>query len=146
MINPNAEWFSLGIVRPREESDYDDGIKYMDLCFYGASTSSQWWLNGKFIFGIDLRIKEKIGMNHFKVLKDGEIDIYVDPEGGELKMCVVGIAGEDKEVVINGINESENKDGWVLTISFGASSTSIKARVCSIDAECYGKPMEIEWS
>ena len=114
--------------------------------YYGVSCWSQWYLNGNMSRGVlGEKIKNKIDLKHFESLTDGEIDIYVNDVSGEFKMCMVGNCDEHKEVVIDGINKSGNKDGWVPCISFGSSATSITVRVCEIAPECYGKEIEIEW-
>ena len=147
MLNPNLEWFSIGIARKNTKDHRNT--------FYGVSRTSQWWLNGKWTDSLKGRkggrIKKRINMQHFKSLKDGEIDIYVNLEVGELKMCIVGDCNEDKEVVINGINEAEQdygigNDPWVPRLSLSSSSRSIKVRICKIDPECYGQEIKIDWS
>ena len=119
-MNPKSGWFSFGIARRKEKKGQsDNGIEYDCDKFYGISTGSQRWLDDRYISKRaskrkkQRKINKQIDLDHFKSLKDGEIDIFVDPEIGEFKMCIVGNCDEDKEVVVNGIHKSGKRDGWV---------------------------------
>ena len=141
MLNPKGDWFALGIIAKKE---CNMNAAYDSKTFYGASTADQWWLNGGYGSNRE-EIKKRENIYSFVYVKDGEIDIYVNNETNQLKMCLVGASYENKEVVIDGIDKSGNKDGWVPSISFGYSATSIRVRICSIDVECYGQSMDIDW-
>ena len=133
----------MGIIAKRA---FQNKSALMVPTFYGIAADGERYLNGD---SSKNSISNGVKSLFFKLFTDTEIDIYVDPGADKLKMCVVGVYHEDKEVIINGINESGNKDGWVPCISFGYTSrnrsSSMRVRICSIDVGCYGKAMEIDW-
>ena len=81
-------------------------------------------------------------MAHFKDAT--EIDVFVDADQGILRMCVVGMLSEDKEVEITGLNESNNKIGWVPRIIFYHKSQSFE--IAHIDTGLYGQRTNILWN
>ena len=154
MTNPTAKdestrWFCWGISAIKKfREDYACG----DTTYYGISTNDCWWLNGKLIDGWATvgqngeRIRERIDFSHFRNCKDGEVDIYIDCDEGILKICVVGVVGQEKEVHISELNKSGNNDGWVPNFLFGYEGVQQRIRVAVIDAECYGKEIDIVWN
>ena len=83
---------------------------------------------------------------HYRVLEDGEIDMYVNAQSGVFKVCIAGDLCDDKEVIFNGIDKSGNEDGWVPAVTFGHTSNSIKVRISRIDEKFYCESLKIEWN
>ena len=144
MLNPGQQWLCWGIRAKKKLN----GDPWMDETYYGAGTGPYWNVGGSSrengINGETLR--KRIDMKHF-LMKKGEVDMYLDADQGIFKFCVVGISGEDKEVYIDGLDNSENTDGWVPHLLFanGTNGHEQQIRACSIDDECYGQEMEIQW-
>ena len=77
-------------------------------------------------------------MKHFQI-KNVDVDLYLDVDQRMLKLCVVGVSGEDEEVYINGLCNSENIEGWVPHLLFETVSNRQSVRVGSVDSGCYGR-------
>ena len=132
--NPKKVWFCWGIAAKRSINGY----AYNDDSFYGVTTYNQWRANGS---GID---QDNFDIEPFK-FEQGEVDIFLDATNGIFKLCVVGMKGEDKEIVIEGLYKSQNNDGWVPNIVFGSGAVEEEARVCEIDSDLYGEQFDIAW-
>ena len=144
-MNPKPTFFLWGISAKKKFSKNPWDCK----SFYGVGTNDYWNLDGEAKFGRrnkkSGKIRKRIDMQHFK-MKKGEVDIYLDADQGIFKLCVVGIHGEEKEVYIEGLNDSGNNKGWVPHLLFAAASNNgQQVRACSIDSEYYGQKMDIQW-
>ena len=133
--NPKKVWFCWGVSAKILMSRY----AYSCQLFYGVSTYDQWWGNGSW-----LASHKKNNIEHFQ-FEQGEVDIFLDATNGIFKLCVVGMKGDDKELVIEGMNKSGNKDGWVPNISFGSGAVDQEARICKIETDLYGEKFDIQW-
>ena len=146
MLNPGQQWLCWGISAKKKF--IQDPWRHKS--FYGVGTRNYWNLHGQTAYTLigknREKIREKINMRQF-VMTNGDVDMYLDADQGIFKFCVVGIADEDKEVYIDGLCNSENKDGWVPCLLFanGTGSYKQQLRACCIDSECYGKEMDIQW-
>ena len=144
MLNPGGGWLCWGICAKKK---FRNG-PWCHASFYGFATNKYLNLGGQNVNkgANGEKIRKKIDMQHF-LMKKGEVDIYLDADQGIYKFCVVGIAGEDKEVYIDGLGNSENEDGWVPCLIFdnGTGDYKQQVRACCIANECYGKEIYIQW-
>ena len=67
------------------------------------------------------------------------IDIHLDCEKGQLRLCVVGNCDSQHEAILNGLNEFENKKGWVPHFNFGNVAFDTEIRLAKIPNSWYGK-------
>ena len=125
-----------------------DQYPWTKKTFYGVSATNFWNLDGSVIYKLlgpnGEKIRERIDLTHF-LEKKVEVDIYLDVDQGIFKLCVVGVSGEDKEIYIEGLGGSGNDDGWVPHLLFSGSGLQQQVRACSIDSQCYGKRLDIQW-
>ena len=131
--------FTFGISAKKS---FGDVYTYYQDTFYGVATNGSWYLNGNLGSGQNEEIiRKKIDLAHFEELKEGEIDIYVDDVNGILKICIVGMVSDDKEVFIKGINNCGNKDGWVphLILDEDTNEGLQNIQIGQIRKEMYGK-------
>ena len=151
MINPKingrgSKWFCWGVSARKR---FKSGSACLSKSYYGISTNNCWWLDGRNTYekiGHNKeKIREKISFSHFGDLTDGEVDIYMDCDAGILRICVVGMLQEDKEVEISGLDKSGNNDGWVPNLLFGSGGIKQKIQVAAIDSRYYGAEIGIKW-
>ena len=126
-------------------SIHSDLCTYIDLIIihlvYGCSSDSQYYpLRGCTHYDK----ANKINTKHFVSSTEFEIDIYLDLEANQLKICLVGELSEDKEVKIWGFeHETKSESGWVPHFNIYWSDT--KLRLARIPIEWYGLPKDIEF-
>ena len=106
---------------------------------FGISCGNQWFPWGEMM---DSARNNKIRLNHFDK-KQLEVDLLLDIDKKELRICVVGKKGKDKEAVISNVEypDKQNK-GFVPHINFGGSGQlqSVKVRIVKLPVDLYGEP------
>merc|ERR1712154_651844 len=89
----------------------------------------------------------KIGTTHF-YRPNLEVDILLNLENGELRICVVGMLSEDKEAILYGINQRDNANGWLPHLNIFNNGDGDRydtggseVRIAEIDPKFYGQPI-----
>lgn len=102
------------------------GINHCDDKWYSGSSSGGYY-------------KHNNGVSHgnFK-FKEGEVDMMLDIDKGELKFCVVGKKDKGEPMLYN-LPKQEN--GWIPHLL--ASSIATELRIAKISSDLYGEPIEI---
>ena len=148
-MNPRLKFFCWGVSAKRKFGEYP----WSEKTFYGIDTADNndsFVIDGKSCYKLvgrnGSKIRKRVSLTHF-LEKKVEVDIYLDVDQGILRFCVVGVCDEDKEVYIEGLRwwPWMNNDGWVPHFLFCGSGTQQQIRACSIDIECYGKELDIQW-
>ena len=134
MINPEKDWFFWGIGP--KISDYSHS-SYIDewvrgICARNAYKPWKWKNNGA-----------KFDPSEFG---NCEIDIYLDLDARELRMCIVGVNGDNQfaeEAISYNISTNE---GYVPHFNFASASVdSQRIQVARIPLDWCGKKAKIEW-
>ena len=109
---------------------------------FGISTHNQW-----FPWGAMRDVSSKsnnINLNHF-LKKRSQVDLLFDVDKRELRICLVGETGKDKEAIISNIEypDKQNK-GFVPHLNFGSYSPDrpIMAQIAKISVDLYGQPYD----
>lgn len=128
-------WIVYG-VSPRQmfaNSCGQDGV-------WGVTCNGCWYPGGC--------TTNKISTTHF-YRQNLDVDILLNLETGELRICVVGMLSTDKEAVLQGIHEVDNEDGWVLHLNVfnngdgGRYDTEdTEVRIAEISPEIYGQSVD----
>ena len=137
------------VIGMSAKRQFGNKFSWREESFYGIIAFGSFYLNGTKIAAgkNDERIRKRIKLSHFYKLTDGhgEIDIAMDCGNGIMKMVVVGMMEEDKEVYIEGLNNGATGDvEWMPHIAIGHTQQTL--RICTIPAMYYGVPMDIDWS
>ena len=150
MNNPKNSWFMWGVSAKQK---YRDTGSHRGKTFYGcaAGDGTHVYLAGSYSTGsihdsTNGTIRNKINTKHFAE-DDIEVDLYLDCDDDFFRLCVVGMEINNKtEVEISGLNRCGNQNGWVPHLIFTFEAKSVGIRCCEIDAQCYGKKMDISWT
>ena len=135
-------WLMFGISAKKSFGDVRDD---KDDTFYGVDINGFNRVHGNPGSGKAKRKREK-DMEYLRKLKEVEVDIYVDDIKGVFKACIVGQSSQDKEIFIQGIDKSGNKEGWIphLILDDEAIPEIQNIQIKQIGEEMYGKK-EIFW-
>ena len=130
-INPNKSWFMWAVSRKQIFTD----LSYKFA--WGISYDNQWFPWHNTLIGI--ANNNNIDLYHFDNSKC-EVDLLLDVDKGELKICLVGQKSKDKEAIMSGIKYPDNENqGFVPHINFGSSYVPIKVQIAKIPIEWYGE-------
>ena len=135
MINPDKRWFFWGISPKRD--DYS-GPSYIEDDLFGMCADHDC-----------IPTDWKYNHTKFDPSKFGncEVDIYLDLDEQELRMCVVGVNGDDNEYAEEAILYNiSNDEGWVPHFNFASASINQqKIQIARVPLDWYGEKAEIQW-
>ena len=133
-LNPQRSWMMWAVSRKEVFQDYSYDFAW------GISYDNQW-----FPWDHDLQgngvVNNEIDLHHFHKEKC-QVDILLDVDKKELKICLVGECSQDKEAKITNISYLDNTDkGFVPHLNIGSTSKDdpIKVQIAKIPIEWYGQ-------
>ena len=97
-----------------------------------APYNNQWYHPNKW----KPKIKHIPKMTHFKKIKC-QMDILLNFEEDQLKICLVGLIGNEYEAVIGDINSAVG-DGFVPQVCFHRDAYGSQVRIAKIHEQWYG--------
>ena len=140
-INPNSGWVTFGVSAV--QMFHKDGFRYNNM--WGVTFNDCWYGNGRHLYHPQHK-DERNNAYLYNFKNDGEIDIYLDCDKREMKLCIVGIV--DKAPKNNSLKttqeaklskiEQNSKTGWVPFINTGTPCGQI-LRIAKILPEWYGE-------
>ena len=144
ILNPDHYDLGLGVSAKRK---FRNTSTWEQKTFYGGIAYGHFYLNGKECESAGKhgeKIRERIDLSIFHNADNVEIDISIDCDNGILKMVIVGNVGKEKEIYIEGFNNSPNDNiEWIPHLVIGNNSQ--KFRICAIQSGHYGMPYDIDW-
>ena len=132
-INKGRAWVTFGVSEKRK---FNEGVAQNTV--WGIAYNQCWYAEGhKHSYSLHKKYHNQAQLSHFN--QSNEIDIYLDCDKGEMKLCVVGECVDEKEAQF--FNMPINaKHGWVPHINSNHSGFSL--RIAKIFPKMYGKKCE----
>ena len=135
MTNPDNGWCFWGIGPKkffRSQHSYDD-TEVIGICSDSA------WRPWQCQHNESLFNPSRFG--------NCEIDIFLDLDSTEMRMCIVGKTANDSKYAKEAIwYEVKNKSGWVPHFNFDSFlKNKQKIQIAKVPLEWYGKEAKIEW-